>query len=186
MYKLEVLTFSWIINNWFPWLYRENNLPEDFYILFQFITLLDILFWYSKLCQSKWTITGKIVLVLPVGISKTYCFWFLWIGNFVFHKYLMNCFPLFSMKGKKLLNIQAIATGTSFSSCSDLSTKTREMSWSCSVVIFWKFFFLTCNRACHHAMVDKIWKWLTLSILWWEETTVESYYPGPWVVWISI
>lgn len=105
-YKLEALTYPWIVNNWFPWLYGENNLLEEFYLLFPFITLLDILSWYSKSCWSKWTIIGKVVFILPVDISKTHCIWFLWIGNFAFHKYIMNTHTQMERRGFWIHKIQ--------------------------------------------------------------------------------
>lgn len=48
------------------------------------------MFWCSESCQSKWTIIGKVALILPVDMSKTYCLWFLWIGNLVFHKCIIS------------------------------------------------------------------------------------------------
>lgn len=151
-----MLTFPWIINNWFLWLYWENNLLEEFYLLFYFITLLDILFWYSKSCQSKWAIIGKVVLILPVDISKTYCFWFLWIGNFVFHKYIMNSvfFP-HEWKGA----FESIKYSYKDANLFCLYLFSQHI-WNVLKLIF----LFTCNKVCHQHNVDKIHNWPTLYI----------------------
>lgn len=112
--------------------------------------------WYSKSHQSKWASVGKVVLILSMDISKTYCFWLLWIGNFVFHKYIMNSPPPRKWKGA----FEYIRYNYKNAILFFFLYLVSQHIWDILKLIF----LFTCHEICHQLIGDMIHKWPTLYI----------------------